>query len=146
MAGKRKGIEQPQAAVLEQDEGAVVSETEALVDGEQQDDGLVEIIASSLSTPGHRRGGHFWPAGSLAKARVTPEQAEQIRKDPRITVFDPNAEIPSTTHVQAKLEDHIRTEMNRIADEQRRAQAVDNMRRRTEPMAGPRDYPDRPRR
>ncbi len=146
MAGKRKGIEQPQAAIVQDDEGAVVEPTDAVVDAEAQDDGLVEVIASSLSAPGHRRGGHFWPAGSLAKARVTPKQAEQIRRDPRITVFDPNAEIPSTSQVQSKFEDHIRTEMNRIADEQRRAQAVDNMRRRTEPVAGPRDYPDRPRR
>ena len=130
---------------------ALVSSTEATIENDEatvdasQDDGLVEVIASSLSTPGHRRGGHFWPAGILAKARLTPVQADQVRKDKRITVFDPNAAIPSTEEIEANYQEHIREEMNKIADEQRRAQAVDNVRRRTEPSAGPRDFADRRR-
>jgi len=53
--------------------------------------------------------------------------------------------LPLGLRAVQKLETIVREEMNKIADEQRRAQAVDNVRRRTEPSAGPRDFADRRR-
>lgn len=122
--------------------GAVVEDTEATI-ASDENDGLVEVIASSLSSPGHRRAGQWWPAGVLAKAMLTPKQAEMVRADKRLTVFDPNAKIPSTSEIQASFEEHIAHEANRIGEEQRRTQAVDNIRRRSEPAAGMRDFQDR---
>ncbi len=128
--------------VVEQDvEETEAAETEAEAAGE----GLIEVIASSLSVPGHRRGGHFWPAGQLAKAMLTPAQAAQVRADRRITIFDPDGKIPTTNEIQDTLEKSIRAEMDRAAEERRRMEAVDNMRRRTEPVAGMRDFQDKRR-
>lgn len=91
---------------------------------------IVNVKASSSAPPpGHWRGGHFWPSAEIAQAEVTQSQLEQIKNDPRVVIFDPNAPIPTTEEVLQERDNRVAEEVARQKDERERAEAADKLRK-----------------
>ena len=116
-------------------EAPIAGPEDLKVSGIEGSPALTRVVATSKAPPpGHWRAKHFWPAGEMAGADLTPHQAELVKADPRIKILTdvvrPDAKIRSTADFVEDRQKAIDAEVRRMVDEGIRHKAVETVRAR----------------